>query len=64
MLDRLSTRRSEGLSTPKQIRLLEQRGFRKVGTWTFDQASKMISRICANSWRNPYGVDPATYVPE
>lgn len=64
MLDRLSKRRSEGLSTPKQIRLLEQRGFRKVGTWTFDQASKMISRICANSWRNLYGLDPATYVPE
>lgn len=64
LLDRLAKRRGEGLSTPKQIRFLEARGFVKVGTWSLDQASKMISRISANSWRNPYGIDPATYVPE
>lgn len=63
MLDRLSKRRGEGLSTPKQIRFLESRGFRKVGTWSLDQASKMIARISACGWRNPRDVDPATYVP-
>lgn len=63
LLDRLAKRRESGLSTPKQIRFLEGRGFRKVGTWTQDQASKMISRISANGWRTPGSLDPASYVP-
>lgn len=63
LLDRLAKRREAGLSTPKQIRFLESRGFRKVGTWTLDQASRAISRISANSWRTPAAMDPATYVP-
>ena len=53
MLDRLAKRREEGLSTPKQIRFLEGRGFRRVGTWTQADASAMISRISANGWRTP-----------
>ena len=64
MLDRLSKRRDQGLSTPKQIRFLEQRGFRRVGEWTKDQASAMIARISSCGWRNPAGVDPATFKPE
>lgn len=63
LLDRLAKRREAGLSTPKQIRFLESRGFRKVGTWTLDQASRAISRISANGWRTPAAMDPATYVP-
>lgn len=64
LLDRLGKRRDEGLTTPKQIRLLEGRGFRRVGTWRFDEASAMISRIAALGWRRtPPGVDPAAYVP-
>lgn len=63
MLDRLAKRREEGLSTPKQIRFLEGRGFRRVGTWRLADASAMISRIRANGWRTPRSVDPATYVP-
>lgn len=63
MLDRLAKRRSQGLSTPKQIRFLEGRGFRRVGTWSMDDASSMISRISANGWRTPRSVDPASYVP-
>lgn len=61
MLDRLHKRKEAGLATPKQIRLLEQRGFKNVGTWSFDGASKMINRIAANGWRLPAGVDPASY---
>lgn len=64
LLDRLSKRREAGLSTPKQIRFLEGRGFRHVGTWTLDQASSMITRISANGWRTPSTIDPATYSPE
>ncbi len=64
LLDRLAKRRSEGLSTPKQIRFLEGRGFCHVGSWTFDSARQMIDRIAANGWRTPRGVAPATYTPE
>jgi len=63
ILDRLSQRRDMGLSTPKQIRLLEGRGFQHVGQWTFEEASKMIGRISANGWRVPPTVDPHTYEP-
>lgn len=64
LLDKLMKRRKEGLSTPKQIRYLENRGFQHVGTWTFEDASKMMSRISMNNWRIPHGVDPITYAPE
>lgn len=63
LLDRLGKRRIEGLTTPKQIRLLESRGFSHVGTWQFDHAKKLIGRIAANGWRVPYGIDPHTYIP-
>lgn len=61
LLDRLDKRRIEGLTTPKQIRFLEQRGFLHVGTWSFESAQKLISRIAANGWRVPRDIDPATY---
>lgn len=38
ILDRLDRRRREGLTTPKQIRFLESRGFQHVGTWQFETA--------------------------
>lgn len=63
MLDRLDKRRTEGLTTPKQIRFLEGKGFRHVGTWQFDVARKLIDRIAANGWRVPGGIDPDTFVP-
>ncbi len=65
LLDRLRKRQADGLSTPKQIRLLENRGFRNVGTWSFESANKMISRIAALGWRSvPPGIVPAEYQPE
>lgn len=64
LLDRLAARRTEGLTTPKQIRLLEQRGFHNVGTWTLEQAKHMIDRIAANRWHVPRGVNPQEYIPE
>lgn len=64
LLDRLAKRRSEGLTTPKQIRCLERYGFRHVGTWSFDAARNMINRISAGGWRGvPKGINPATYSP-
>ena len=63
LLDRLNKRREEGLTTPKQIRFLESRGFQHVGAWQFDDARNMISRIQAAGWRIPRGVEPRTYQP-
>lgn len=64
LLDRLHKRQTEGLTTPKQIRLLERYGFRHVGSWSFDAASRMINRIAAGGWRGvPKGVNPRTYTP-
>ena len=64
LLDRLQKRQMEGLTTPKQIRFLESRGFLHVGTWTFDSAKHLIDRIAANGWRTPYDITPSTYQPE
>lgn len=64
LIDRLKQRQQAGLATPKQIRFLEGRGFQHVGSWTFDSANAMISRISYNNWRIPSGVNPDTYVPE
>lgn len=61
LLDRLDKRRSEGLTTPKQIRFLEGRGFQHVGTWQFDAAKKLIDRIAANGWRIPSDIIPREY---
>lgn len=63
ILDRIAKRRVEGLTTPKQIRLLEQKGFQHVGLWNFAEASELINRIAANRWRVPEGVDPGNYKP-
>lgn len=64
LLDRLSKRRFEGLTTPKQIRFLEGKGFQHVGTWPFDAARSLIDRIAGNNWRIPYDINPATYTPK
>lgn len=61
ILDRLDKRRQEGLTTPKQIRFLEGRGFQHVGTWQFDTARKLIDRIAANGWKVPADIIPQEY---
>jgi hypothetical protein len=42
LLDTIAKRRTENLTTPKQIRCLERFGFRNVGTWAFDDAMRMF----------------------
>lgn len=61
ILDRLDKRRNAGLTTPKQIRFLEQKGFQHVGTWEFQKAKSLIDRIAANNWRVPGDVDINNY---
>lgn len=61
LLERLYKRRKEGLTTPKQIRFLEGRGFQHVGTWQFETARILIDRIAANGWRVPSDIVPQEY---
>ena len=63
ILDRLSKRRDEGLTTPRQIRCLEIKGFKHVGMWQFQDAKNLIDRIAVNGWRVPKGINPAEYRP-
>jgi hypothetical protein len=63
MIDSLKRRQKEGMATPKQVRMLERKGFVHPGPWTFEQASRMMGILASNRWRLPYGIDPATYVP-
>lgn len=63
LLDRLNKRKEEGLTTPKQIRFLENKGFNHVGTWDFHQAKKIIDRIAGNNWKVPHDINPSSYVP-
>lgn len=63
LIERLNKRREEGLTTPKQIRFLESRGFQHVGTWDFDSARHLIDRIAGNGWRVPQGINPKEYIP-
>ena len=64
ILDKLDKRRMAGLTTPKQIRFLESRGFLHVGTWQFDTSKHLIDRIAANGWRIPNGIVPQEYIPQ
>ena len=61
LLERLDKRKQEGLTTPKQIRFLEGRGFQHVGTWQFETAKKLIDRIAGNGWRVPRDIIPSEY---
>lgn len=64
ILDKLNKRKEAGLTTPKQIRFLEQKGFRHVGTWEFEHAKNLINRIAANGWHVPAGITPSKYIPK
>lgn len=50
-------------TTVIHLRALEKYGFYHVGEWSFEAASKMISRIAANNWYLPRGIDAKTYQP-
>lgn len=51
IIDRLITRRKQGMASPKQIRLLERQGYDNVGEWTFDRASKKIGQLAEVGWQ-------------
>ena len=63
LIDRIRDRQMRSMTTPRQIRQLENRGFENVGMWSFEQARRLIDRIAGNGWRTPYDIDPHTYTP-
>jgi hypothetical protein len=63
LIDSLVARQDKGLATPKQIRMLERKGFKHPGMWTFDQATKMMTILANNHWQVPAWIDPETYDP-
>lgn len=63
ILDTLYGRMANGLTTPKQIRLLERYGFRHVGMWSFDAAQALIKQIAGNNWKVPWNIPISTYNP-
>lgn len=63
ILNHLTIRRIEGLTTPKQIRFLEGKGFQHVGTWQFEHAKQLIDQIAGNCWKVPRDIVPNEYKP-
>lgn len=63
LIEKIRERQSQGMATPRQIRQLDNRGFTNVGTWSFEQARRLIDRIAANGWKTPYDISPKYYVP-
>lgn len=47
----LMDRTDAGLSTPRQIKLLNKFGFQNVQIWTKDEAGKVISRLKEANWQ-------------
>lgn len=61
LIDRINNRRTLGLATPKQVRMLERKGFNHVGEWKFQHANEMITAIATNNWSVPPGINPSQY---
>ena len=63
LINKITQRQMSSMATPRQIRQLENRGFENVGTWTFEQARRLIDWIAGNGWRTPRDIDPHSYIP-
>ena len=63
IIEIIINRRKQGFATPKQVRMLVNKGFNNANMWTFEQASNMMSILAQNRWQVPRGIDPASYVP-
>lgn len=61
IFNKLEKRRQAGMTTPKQIRFLENHGFNHVGEWSFEVAKNLIDRIASNGWQIPRGINPETF---
>jgi len=51
IIDSLMERRRDGLATPKQCKLLQRFGYKKVETMDYDKAMRIIDRIRKKGWK-------------
>lgn len=64
LIDRMSSRMDQGLSTPKQIKLLSRMGFQRVAEWTKDEAARIIAELAAVDWKIwRCRIDAGSYLP-
>lgn len=64
IINKLKTRRDNGLASIGQIKYLKGYGFQKVELWTKGEASWMVETICHNHWQVPDNIDPRTCIPK
>lgn len=65
LIDKLQTRMSLGLATPRQAKVLQKFGFKNVYDWKFEEASKMIGRLAAVNWQKwNLHITPEDYIPQ
>ena len=63
LIEKVRQRKDMNMATPRQIRQLENRGFVNVGSWSFEQARRLIDRIAGNGWKTPRDIRPKDYIP-
>lgn len=51
IIDRITSRRKQGLATPKQVKCLERFGYQDAVMWSFEQATQTINRLAASGWK-------------
>tara|TARA_R110002074_G_scaffold105742_4_gene228410 strand:+ start:5452 stop:7104 length:1653 start_codon:yes stop_codon:yes gene_type:complete len=64
LIQKIETRNKTGMCTPKQIRFLNQYGFKDVQSWTLKQASSMFARIKHNRWSVPRSINAKDFKPD
>ena len=61
LLDRLFERKTRGLASLRQVRLLERYGFPRPEEWTGDEAGRVMGALASTGWRwLPAGKDSLT----
>jgi superfamily II DNA or RNA helicase len=64
LIERMIERRKQGLTSPKQIRLLERYKFQQVGSWKQEEAGRIITRLAECNYVLPAHFNPRTYKPK
>lgn len=63
IISSLISRREHGYATAKQVMQLRNHGFPNPETWTYEDASAVMSLLAKNGWKLPFNINPETYIP-
>lgn len=64
LIERMVSRREQGLCTPRQAKTLSRFGFQNAYQWKFEEAGAMLTRLSAVGWKRwKLNLDPETYTP-